>query len=752
MKNPLNKRYLKELKSDFAKYAVIFLFLVMLIGLVSGFLVADNSVAAAYEEGFSKYNLENGHFVAALALDDETIAGIEAEAGVRIYGMPYIEEELEEKDANIRIYQERTVVNLECLMSGSMPEAENEIALDRMFAQNNEIKVGDTIELAGKTLVVSGLIALPDYSCLFENNSDMMFDAIHFSVAVMTEKGFEALGSDRLYDCYAWKYEDEPEDDEEEKELSDSLLETLNEKVALTSFVPRYLNKAINFTGDDMSGDKAMFLLFDYIVVTILAFVFAITTSNTITAEAGAIGTLRASGYTRGELVRHYLVLPILVTGIAACIGNLIGYTVIKKYVAGVYYNSYSLCTYKTLWNAEAFLDTTVVPIVLMLAINVFVLTKKLRLSPLKFLRRDLKKKSRKKALRLNTKIPFMHRFRIRILFQNLPNYVTLAVGIVFAALIVVFGFMFEPLLDDYSGLVSKSMLAKYQYVLAASVETENESAEKYCATSLNTLPGKYMEDEITVYGIEDDSSYVEISVPDGTVFLSNGFMDKYSLSEGDTVILKNPYGEEEYEFEIAGEYRYDAALAVFMNRDDFLAMFDKEEAYFTGYFSDEELFDIGEEYISTVITEDDLTKVSQQLKVSMGDVMQLFQYFGAAMFLLLMYLLAKQVIEKNTQQISMVKILGFYNAEIAGLYIVATSAVVLVSLLLAVPIVEWALRYMFHSYIYTEMTGYIPYIVDRFVYVKMIAMGIACYAVVVLLQMRRIKRIPMDEALKNME
>ena len=37
MKNPLNKRYLRELKQDFGKYAAIFLFLVFFIGAMSGF-------------------------------------------------------------------------------------------------------------------------------------------------------------------------------------------------------------------------------------------------------------------------------------------------------------------------------------------------------------------------------------------------------------------------------------------------------------------------------------------------------------------------------------------------------------------------------------------------------------------------------------------------------------------------------------------------------------------------------------------
>ena len=41
MKNPLNKRLPREFRKDFGKYLVIFLLLVITIGFVSGFLVAD---------------------------------------------------------------------------------------------------------------------------------------------------------------------------------------------------------------------------------------------------------------------------------------------------------------------------------------------------------------------------------------------------------------------------------------------------------------------------------------------------------------------------------------------------------------------------------------------------------------------------------------------------------------------------------------------------------------------------------------
>ena|GEM_PF-873270 len=118
----------------------------------------------------------------------------------------------------------------------------------------------------------------------------------------------------------------------------------------------------------------------------------------------------------------------------------------------------------------------------------------------------------------------------------------------------------------------------------------------------------------------------------------------------------------------------------------------------------------------------------------------------------LLMYLLSKQIIEKNAQSISMTKILGFKNGEIGGLYIAATSIMVVISLVVSVPIVNAMLKWAFSSYLYTMMTGYIPYMVRRSCFVEMVILGIVCYAVVAVLQLVKISKIPKTDALKNVE
>ena len=188
------------------------------------------------------------------------------------------------------------------------------------------------------------------------------------------------------------------------------------------------------------------------------------------------------------------------------------------------------------------------------------------------------------------------------------------------------------------------------------------------------------------------------------------------------------------------------------MTRKNFIDTFDKADDYFTGYFTDKKLTDIDDKYVASIITYEDLIKVSNQMKVSMGEMMYILKYFGIIMFVLLMYLLSKQIIEKNAQSISMTKILGFKNGEIGGLYIVATSIMVVISLVVSVPIVNALLKWTFSSYLYTSMTGYIPYMVRRSCFVEMVLLGIVCYAVVAVLQLVKISKIPKTDALKNVE
>ena len=204
MKSPLRKRIPRELKGEIGKYLVVFILMVATIGMVSGFLVADASMIQAYDEGFEKYNKEDGNIRTGERLYRGQREAIEEE-GVKIYENYYIEDSLS-NGSTMRFFKNRTEVDKVCLMDGELPLETGEIAIDRMYADNNSLKIGDTLDDGTKSWTITGLVALSDYSCLFQSNNDSMFDAVKFGVGVVTDEEFDSLDLDKLLYYYAWSY------------------------------------------------------------------------------------------------------------------------------------------------------------------------------------------------------------------------------------------------------------------------------------------------------------------------------------------------------------------------------------------------------------------------------------------------------------------------------------------------------------------------------------------------------------------
>ena len=773
MRNPLRHRLLRDLKGDFGKYLAIFMLLVVSIAFVSGFIVADSSMIKAYNESFENYNIENGHFLVADELTDKQKEAIE-EKGISIFRLFYVEKEMD-NDTTMRIFTNRVDVNRACVMEGKLAEKAGEIAIDRMYADNNDLKIGDHLSDGSTDFEIVGLLAFSDYSTLFYDNNDMMFDAQQFGVAAISDDISVVYPNDAIKFCYSWKYDEEPEDEITEKEVSENLMEYISQIAELDDFIPRYLNQAITFTGEDMGSDKAMMEVLLYIIIIISAFVFAIPTNDTIQKEANVIGTLRAMGYTRQELIRHYMLMPLIVTLIAALVGNILGYTVLKQVCADMYYGSYSLPTYVTIWSAEAFFKTTLIPGALMMLITYVILRQKLSLSPLQFLRRDLTKNRNKKAVQLSPAITFFNRFRLRIILQNMSNYVMLFVGLIFANVLLFFGMMLPPLLTHFQETIKDNMLANYIYMiripqsaldsedmlgamvdmnmLMVNINTNNEDAEKFSAYSFKTPDtGSIKQESIVVYGCQEDSKYIHASFDDKTVLISTSYADKYNLSSGDVITLKEPYEEKYYGFKVTGVYDYEGAVCVFMSQKHLNDVLGFNEDFFSGYFSDTEIADIGAKYIGSVVDEDALTKVSRQLKISKGEMMKLVDAFAIGLFMVLVYVLSKIIIEKNTQSISMAKILGYSNKEISKLYITPTNILVVLFLLISYPLVAVFLVQIFKVMLRQMMSGWLTIYLEPMVYLEMFLLAIGTYIVVAIIEYRKIQKVPMEEALKNVE
>lgn len=785
MRNPLNKRILRGLKKDAVKYIAIFLFLTITIGMVSGFLVGSKSLVVEFNQSFEKYNIEWGHFTINEEGSQEFVDEVE-NLGVKLY-KDFCQELVADvdgdgqKDADLRIFRNRKEVNKVCVWDGKIPEAKGEIALDRLFMENNNLKQGDNINVGGRDYNIVGTLALPDYPTFYWDNTGFMFDAQATGGAIFSDAEFDSFDDTLLKYYYEWKYIDEPENDRKESEMATDFMKdlykiTLKYGYDLNGYVPRYGNQSIQFASEDMAGDRPMMTVLGYMLIAILAFVFAVTINQQIDTEANVIGTLRASGYTKGEIYRNYVATPMLVILFAGIIGNIFAYTCFLDVAAGLYLNSYSLTTYITHPDISALLLTTIVPFFLMFGINTYIIWKKISFSPLQFLRRDLKKKQREKAIKLNTKIPFLQRFRLRIIFQNMGSYITLLVGICFATLLLMFGMGMPNVVEKYGNDAVKNMPCKYQYVLEMEQKVPADVAEPYAVISLDTTPkGIYKKENISLYGIQENSKFFpDMKVPEEGVVVTSDFAAKYQVRKGDVITFKEPFGPKLYAFEIDSVYEYPTSMNVYMDirywndifgedvKEDGIGgitasmlneMSGSEETYYNGYFSDEVLEGkyLREDNVTSVVDQDSLTAFSRQMMISMGGMMKFVSYFAVIIFLLIMFMLTKLILEKNMVSISLTKILGYSDGEISGLYITSSIIVVVISAVLSLTFNKWfftiVCRYLFAGY-----AGWFNVTFSTMLYVYMFLIIIASYLVIAITQFFQIRKIPMDQALKNVE
>ena len=98
-----------------------------------------------------------------------------------------------------------------------------------------------------------------------------------------------------------------------------------------------------------------------------------------------------------------------------------------------------------------------------------------------------------------------------------------------------------------------------------------------------------------------------------------------------------------------------------------------------------------------------------------------------------------------------MLKVLGYQSREINSIFIRLTSIMVVVFSLIGAWLCTFVLAQMWRMVMY-DLSGWFEFYISPKDYIKMIMIVIVAYIIVMIFDMRRIKRIPMTEALKSVE
>ena len=770
MASPLRKRFPRELKNNLGKYLGIFLLMSVTIALTSGFLLAAHSIGVIIDDMPEKYSIEDARFTTAFEATDEQLnaavdAAYDAGAGsADIFRNWSFDADFnhaqgdDDRDRTLRVYQHRTQVDLAAYAEGRVPEAADEVAIDRVFATNNGITVGEEVELFGQRFTVCGIMTTSDNQALFQSNSDFTVNTLTFGVAEVSESGFaalEATGHQPAY-TYSVRFTDRDLTVAQRTDAEKDMVRALSDTGAtVDDLTDSSANQGIGYAADDVAGDSTMWGVLLYMIIAIMAFVFVVLTSGTIEEESAIIGTLLASGYRRRELVTHYLALPTAVGIAAAVVGNVAGYTLMSEPMRNLYYGSYSLPPYYATWSWGVFAQTTALPVTTLVGIMLLGLLRKMGHTPLEFLRHETSKGGVKRGFALPERLSFIARFRLRVFLRNLGNFATLFVGIGFASMLLLFSLAILPTMTHYAENLHNNVVAEHMYTLKAPLEIDNAQAEKYAVYSLEYDRGEGSGTEtITVYGVPEDSHYWDdLAVGDGHVAFGNGLIDKFRFADRQTVSLYDKYEDETREVTYEGDaytWGTKSDMAVYMSLDDFNRFFGNDAGHFNGYASDQAL-DLDARYLASDLTPESMDAIGEQFVGMMDDMIGMLVGLSVFIFLVFMYLLTKSVIDRSARAISYMKVFGYRDSEISRLYVRSITLTVAVSLVVCQPLIIGGLTLLFRAML-LAYNGNIEIYVPMMAIAEVIAIGFATYLAVALLHIRRIKRVPLALALKVQE
>lgn len=754
MQEVLRKRVLRDLKENLFRYiALAFLIIMGMYVIVSligaGYTIIDNG-----ETHDEANKIEDGQFSVFVPLSDEEISRLE-DVGTEVEQMFY--EDYDVMDGKtLRVFANRKNIDLVECDEGNLAEADDEIVVEKRFSQVNDISVGDIIQIAGNEFKVTGIGTSPDYNALFKEMSDTVVDSKVFGTVFVTEGAYDKLnatGESVKTETYLYafrlegkttcddvkdalediKVDTDSIDDEyfqeywdrtgaaindfkdgikelksganeladgvaELKKETDSFLKDYDTDLAnITSFVTSDDNPRTGGAADDQQINVQAGYFFGVLLMFLFTYVISVFVVHGIEKESSVIGALYALGVKRRDLMMHYLTLPVIVTTVAGIIGFLIGISNVGIPVQMAdAYAYYSIPAMDVKIPPILIVYGIVMPPLVAIVVNYFVIRKKLSQTALSLIKNEVKQP---KGSNVNLgDMGFVGRFRVRQMLREMRTGLTVVIGM-FIALICL---MLSLNTATFCSKVKKQNVedTHYEYMYTYKYPTENppEGGEAAYAKTLKKEVYGYNWD-VTVLGLSKNTKYFDVDLKDGKnrVTISSSFAEKYGYGVGDEIVLHDEENDIDYGFTVDSVTQYTPAFYVFMTIDDARELFGAGSDEYNVVFSDKDL-EVDPARLYATTTKADIESAAGIFADQMRSMVIMIVIISTLIFVVVMYLMMKVMIDRSAFSISLIKVFGFRTKEIRKLYLDGNFFIIAIGAAICLPLAKLIMSAVYPS------------------------------------------------------
>lgn len=780
MQKVLRKRIFRDFKENLPRYLALAFLLILSMYMVVSVVGAADTVMRGTTTEAEKQNVEDGQFSLFVPMKESEWDEL-TDKGITLEKMFFLDYAVD-GDKTLRVFRNRTDIDTIAIHEGKPAQADDELVIERQYAEKNDIHVGDTIVLGDRTYKVSGIGTVPDYDSPLKSLGDTGCDSLNFGLAFVTDEVYTTLQkegksakSEEYY--YAYKLNDVMTDDELKAELkklsfsSDDVADVyfqeywdrtlgreeefrdgMNELADnLLSFATAEDNVRIHAAGDDVAMNKTIGMIAGVLLLVLIAYVLSVFVVHSIDQESAVIGALYALGVKQKDLMKHYILLPTLISLIGGAIGTALAYTKI-----GVWYQMQDAYNYYSLPDiAVQVLPYTIVygvaiPPIICLIVTSLVIRKRLS-RPVLILLKNEQKAATGKDMKLGN-MKFMKLFRIRQILRERRTALTVVFGMFVSILLLVMSMEIytycHAVQDDYVADTKFEYMYTYKY---PSEEVPDGGYEAYAKTLKKEIYGYNF--DVTVLGIKEDNPFFDVTLSDSAdkVTISSSISYKYGLKKGDVITLKDEENGKLYAFEIEAVTQYAPSFMVFLPYDKALDLFGEQDDYYNVVFADHDLgVESGRLY--STLTRDDVKKSAGIFADQMRSMIITIGAVSALIFAIVLYLMMKVMIDRSSFSIALIKIFGYRNKEVKKMYLDGNFYIVLIGALVSIPLAKVLLDAAYEPQFVPNIACGVDKSFPVWLYLAMFAGVLVLYFIINHLLVRKIKQMLPAEVLKNRE
>lgn len=649
--------------------------------------------------------------------------------------------------------------------------SEDKIWVSDKFAEEKEIKVGDTLTFGAVQGVseplefkVAGLIKSGEYMVCVQDSTQLMPDYKMFGYAYITPAAYKKICESAglpspLYAQINVRVNNF--DDFTKQKFSDAVNAALGKTMFILS---KEESSSYALAHGEVEEGQTMGAVLPVLFLAI-AVLTMITTMHRIAAkEKTQIGTLKALGYKNKRILAHYSSYALAIGIVGAALGIGVGYG-----IAYIIMNpSGMMGTYMDLpyWKLHMPFFCVVVMIAVLFALTLigFLSVKSmLRGTAADALRPYAPKKMKNLAIEKTKawkKFSFGTRWNLRDVMRHKSRTLMSLIGIIGCTVLMAGALGMNDTMNAFlTDYYDKAMnYSSRIYVSSASEETVAEIAEKYAADASASVSVEIGDKGVSldIYDIKHDKvRFLDkkgalVPLRNDGAYLCRRIADEYKLKAGDTFTI-SPYGtDKEYTLKVNGVIYSSSESVAITNAY-------AEACGVTGYKTDS----LYTSAVKNVLLDDELTKNFEiQDKQS---IVESFETFTSLLNLSVTVLIAAAIVlgvvvlynlgvmsyTERYREMATLKVVGFKDKKIAGLLIGQNMWVTVIGVILGLPLAAGTLGYLVKElaseYEMRVVMGWKTFLISTLL--------TFCVSLVVsLFVAKKNKKIDMVEALKGAE